>query len=389
MNATSAAQAHHRAEPIYGLDIIRFIAALAVLAYHLGFKAWSVPNYAIGELMEVQPALQPWWSLSWFGWVGVQVFFVLSGFVIAFSSEGAAVTKFAKSRFLRLAPALWISIPVCAITLLLWGMSPEKVAFLSVKTAVLAPQGPWIAGQIWTLAIEVMFYGAIGMLLVANSFRRIEALAYILTAASSAYWLALETGLVADTAGRITQLLLLQHGCYFALGLTIWLISRLGLTIGRVAICAVCIVVAWFQIDATLLAEHPGYGLHDEVIVPFAWWLFMVALMAASVRYNAEIVRLLPRSGPAIRTLGIMTYPLYLLHYHVGGAAMIAADDLGASPSVGFAAAIISSIAAAYVSAQFVEPYVTSRLKSGIASAGKWTKHLPSFMRRPTGGLNA
>lgn len=339
--------------------------------------------------MDGAPALQPWWSVSWFRWVGVQVFFVLSGFVIAFSSEGASVARFVRSQVLRLAPALWIRIPVCAVALVAWGSPIANVVWLAAKTAVLAPKGPWIAGQIWTLGIEVFFYAAIAFLLLADSFRRVQLLDWVLAGVSALYWLLIASGTVADTAGRITQLLLLQHGCYFALGLAIWLISRLGATTGRLLFCALCVATACFQIDATLVAERPGYGLGDQPLVPFLWWLAMVLLMAASVRFNPAIVRLAPKAGPTIRLLGIMTYPLYLLHYYVGGSAMIAADELGAPPVMALLAAIVSSLAAAYLSAQWFEPRVYGMLRACLTALGRWSGALPPSLRHSTARLAA
>ncbi|TIT70941.1 MAG: acyltransferase, partial [Mesorhizobium sp.] len=56
------------------------------------------------------------------GWVGVQVFFVISGFVIAFSAENSTPLKFFEARVRRLAPAVWVCAPVSAIVLLLVGL---------------------------------------------------------------------------------------------------------------------------------------------------------------------------------------------------------------------------------------------------------------------------
>ena len=69
-----------------GIDAIRFSSAVLVSAFHL---TWHIP-----EAVHVMP----------FGWIGVQIFFVISGIVIANSARLATPFRFAVSRFLRLYP---------------------------------------------------------------------------------------------------------------------------------------------------------------------------------------------------------------------------------------------------------------------------------------------
>ena len=88
-------------EYIYGIDLIRFACAFGVAAFHL---TWKTPETA-------------WWMPV--GWVGVQVFFVISGLVIANSAHGATPRQFLTSRFLRLYPAAWCAAAI-SFPLLVW-----------------------------------------------------------------------------------------------------------------------------------------------------------------------------------------------------------------------------------------------------------------------------
>jgi hypothetical protein len=72
---------------VWGLDLIRFAAAVMVIFFHLSWKSQN-PDIAFAA-----------------GWVGVEIFFVLSGFVIMGSASGANVATFARKRFARLYPA--------------------------------------------------------------------------------------------------------------------------------------------------------------------------------------------------------------------------------------------------------------------------------------------
>ena len=71
-----------RLQQILGLDLLRFAAAFMVVAYHMGFIIDAPSNPARSHLLAVtEPASTP--PLFWFGLVGVPIFFVISGFVIA------------------------------------------------------------------------------------------------------------------------------------------------------------------------------------------------------------------------------------------------------------------------------------------------------------------
>jgi peptidoglycan/LPS O-acetylase OafA/YrhL len=66
----------------------------------------------LGDTGLVMPAFGPRFH---FGWVGVEIFFVISGFVIAFTAEGASSRAFLRSRVLRLVPGPWICATIALV----------------------------------------------------------------------------------------------------------------------------------------------------------------------------------------------------------------------------------------------------------------------------------
>ena len=72
---------------VYPLDAVRLFAALSVMVYHLSFYSWASKDSVVGHMLNhatAFPAATPF--TSW-GWVGVEIFFVNSGFVIANSAN--------------------------------------------------------------------------------------------------------------------------------------------------------------------------------------------------------------------------------------------------------------------------------------------------------------
>src|SRR5262245_12529275 len=95
--------------PIAGLDIIRYLAASRAMTYHLAFWSCAVGHDATSNsITHGIPAFPSLTSLSWFGGVGVDIFFVLSCFVILYSA-GRDSRSFARSRVLRLVPGALVS----------------------------------------------------------------------------------------------------------------------------------------------------------------------------------------------------------------------------------------------------------------------------------------
>src|SRR4051812_28811563 len=87
------------------LDMVRFCSALLVAFFHLGFSGWAIQGsrgYEIYQGLFTIPQTQ---YLGFSGWVGVQIFFVISGLVVAQSAEGRSPADFLKGRIVRLYPA--------------------------------------------------------------------------------------------------------------------------------------------------------------------------------------------------------------------------------------------------------------------------------------------
>jgi peptidoglycan/LPS O-acetylase OafA/YrhL len=152
------------------IDAMRALAALMVFAFHLS------PNLG--------PGVAAWTGN---GWVGVEVFFVLSGFVIAHTVGDARITpayfgSFVLRRSLRLDPPYWIAI---AVTLLLIPISnrafTDRVLEFPSAGSILAhvfylqhiAGYPDIIDVLWSLCIEIQLYlvfvGGLALVQVVSS----------------------------------------------------------------------------------------------------------------------------------------------------------------------------------------------------------------------------
>jgi exopolysaccharide production protein ExoZ len=134
-----------------GLQAARALAALSVAYFHSYVALRAFPETAIHPI----PFLKLW------GFLGVDFFFAISGYVICLviSRPSFTVRSFAIKRVFRLYPMYWAAMAICA--LMIWaGKFPDPVTlghFLYSMT-LLPQHGPPAYSVSWTLEREVVFY---------------------------------------------------------------------------------------------------------------------------------------------------------------------------------------------------------------------------------------
>src|SRR5688572_28370593 len=80
------------------LDLLRFLAAAAVMLYHYGFRGSAGADRYLEFRFD---ALGP---VCRYGYLGVPLFFMISGFVILMSAVGKSPREFVATRAARLYP---------------------------------------------------------------------------------------------------------------------------------------------------------------------------------------------------------------------------------------------------------------------------------------------
>jgi len=360
------------------IDVVRFLASVSVAYYHLGFKAFSARSDELYQFTTHHLGYDGQFRLSSFGWIGVQIFFVISGFVIAFSlGAGAGPRPYARRRILRLAPAVWIIVPIClAIAVVCFGDPVATSTLAAARTAAFLPLGPWLLGQFWTLPIEIAFYVGVGVLIGLGRTDQLERFGWALAAISAAYWLGDAYFHFGPRGQRIVQLALLQHGIFFAIGIVLYNAAANGLTTARMIFLAACCVPAFLQIGWAAQWEMPTVEPVERTCVSFAIWLaatFMLLSATQAAATQAASTPNAPRLAAVVRLMGLATYPLYLLHYHLGGVILIAVLSVGAPPAVAIAIALVASIAAAACIAHYGEPPLRAGLSRILGAIGLGT----------------
>lgn len=390
------------------LDPLRFAAALGVAIFHQMFWSWAwtsigVPGFERTVAADVlYPSAAPF---TWFGWVGVEIFFVISGFVIANSASQASPGEFLLGRALRLYPAVWVCATATFLVLLLFGSGPASELILPyIHAMLMVPKGvtgQWLDEVYWTLAAETAFYGLVFCAMLTKKIT-LRHLAFGLTIYSAIFNAVALLVMSCTTTSDLPYLIilmfrvpcaafLLTHGCFFALGIWLFISANRELTaLEQVAVAVTCLSGAaeiYFFADF-FLTSIPAIS-DQSALVPIMVWAAAVLLIALAAKRNRRAAGTVSPEAPAyLRTLGLITYPLYLTHNVIGTAIIRALVDAGLDATSALWIALGMLVLLCWFICAKIEPAVRSALMRTIAHFGKLPKRLPKSRRpAPARGL--
>ncbi|WLQ64565.1 acyltransferase family protein [Streptomyces glycanivorans] len=341
------------------LDGLRILAALMVCLYHYAGK-----NGPVAEAWGQSPALKfpTLSSFATYGSLGVQLFFIISGFVICMSSWGRGPGDFFRSRVARLYPAYWAAIVIitAAAVLLPVVVRPLPLNELLVNFTMLQqPMGvDRVLGVCWTLWVEMRFYLLFAVFVVWRgvTYRRVVVFCI--------GWI------FASVFARVVQspltdvLVMRDHAPYFIGGLALYLIHRYGSDLLLWGI----VLTSWLlgQRYSVTALWHPGMEgdfVRSPYVIQAIVTLAFVAVAAVATG------RLGWANWRWLTVAGALTYPFYLLHEHLGWFAIrIMNRALHLPPQVTVVAAVASMLVLAYLLHRFVEKPFGPRLKRAMAA---------------------
>lgn len=319
---------------ILELDALRGLAALAVVLFHYTTRYDQLFGHA-----EPLAATVPW------GQYGVDLFFMLSGFVILMTLERTAdAWRFAWGRFSRLYPAYWAAAAMTFAVVTLCRLPGQEVSLgdaLVNLTMVQALLGaPHIDGAYWSLQAELIFYANMLVLYRCGAFRRPTFAVALWLAAAVAVHLAQAPAAAAwpwagELLSKLATIASLKYIPLFAIGILFYASRTSGrISAARWATLAVSLaIVAWFDgLAGATIDVALAIALSQAVAgrMPFLTWRPLV-------------------------TLGAISYPLYLIHQNIGYVVIREFQAWGATPALSVAAAILVALVLAFRLHRLVE----------------------------------
>jgi peptidoglycan/LPS O-acetylase OafA/YrhL len=337
-----------------GIDALRALAVACVVAFH------------------VRPGLLPG------GFCGVDVFFVISGYVVSASLErrttsrvGAYLSGFYARRIARIQPALVVALVGVAIlqtlfvpaswlsdtaertaTLAFFGAS--NVALVWLDDGYFAPRAEFNAfTHTWSLAVEEQFYLVFPLLFRAWSRRRAHRWLVVPALASLAFAAHLTTAAPAHAF-----YLLPSRFWELAAGSLLFALHSEGRCVVRSpAVRRACCV-------GGLVSIAVAAGTADPHAFPFPWALVAVAgaLLAIAATVGASV-----RMPAALLYLGKASYSVYLWHWPIF---VLFRWTVGLERPIDVAAALALTAVASVASYEGVEK--PARRLAAVAALPAW-----------------
>ncbi len=341
------------------LDGLRLVAALMVAAYHYGGRGGDV-TAAWGSSPKFQfPTLH---SLFAYGCLGVQVFFVISGFVICMSGWGRSLRSFFASRASRLLPAYWVAVVLVTAVFALPVVAYEAVSpseGLLNLTLLHQPLGAHrVLGVDWTLWAEIRFYALFALCVVLPGASRRRVILFC------ACW-TLGAAIAQAAEEPLLDLVLMpQYAPFFIGGIGLYLVYRDRRDAYAWGIVAVSWLIGqyfavqdlWRPPSPDAFANRTSFGIILIVTLGFA----LVAAIALGWLSWAD--------WRWLTVAGALTYPFYLVHEHLGWVVIEALhQDLGVPSYATFLLTVAAMLVLAWLLNRYVENTLTPRLRNALA----------------------
>ncbi|MFE1438041.1 acyltransferase family protein [Streptomyces sp. NPDC058739] len=353
------ARARNSGGRLRALDGLRLLAALMVALYHYGGRGGEISE-AWGSSAKTQfPTLHSWFA---YGCLGVQIFFVISGFVICMSGWGRPLRSFFASRVSRLMPSYWVAVVLVTAVFALPVVAYEAVSPSDALLNLTLLQQPLgadrVLGVCWTLWVEVRFYAlfALCVVLPGASRRRVVLFCVVWTMAAA----------IADAADQplLDLVLMPEYAPFFIGGIGIYLLYRDRRDVTAWGIVA----ISWLTGQHYAVAElwHPPGPGHFSyrsayVIIAIVTFGFVAVLAVALGRLRRADWRWLTVAGA-------LTYPFYLVHEHLGWVAVETFHrHLGLPSYATLAATLACMLFLAWLFNRFVERRATPLLRDALS----------------------
>lgn len=336
---------------MYVLDFLRLLAAASVVAFHFTYG-----NHSLGFNPVSYPAAIT--AVTRYGFLGVQVFFFISGIVILNSASGGSGRRFAISRMVRLYPAYWACVTTTFLVITLFGTRHIKLSDYAINMTMLEGfvARPLVDQVYWTLQVELLFYGIVWLTLVTGQLKRITLVLW--------GWLGVAAMTTAvQVAGHVLPnriVVATGYAPYFVVGAAAALYLRGDRKRSVVALLGVSSALSLMR---AFFDARSARAMYHSINVPVA----VVIVAASLILVLAVVFGGFARYGrPWMVTAGLLTYPLYLLHDELSNVLFTRAHALNRWLLLPLVVAVV--VAASWAVHAGVETPLAPRLRRALAA---------------------
>lgn len=297
------------------IEGLRFAAAVVVVIHHY----FHVGGW--GRLTNVYFA-PPIDQIARYGYLGVDLFFIISGFVIFFSLRNNSWFDFAIKRYFRLAPSLIAGAIITFVAVNFIFRDPllhRPVSSLICSTLLPLPvcelpRFGYVDPAYWSLTTEMIFYALVAAMLALGLTREDRWIRGVFWGWCAASAIALLPAFESGALFFLKYALGLKYAGYFVGGAAMYKVWSGVKSYWPVMLTGLVLAAAHAAEHAIRLSSIRGTFYSPVIAVVIVAALSGVMIGVATGKFQAE--------SRWLATLGALTYPLYLLHEYIGFAAI-------------------------------------------------------------------
>lgn len=297
----------------YEIDCLRFMAAISVVLYHYTYRGYHAEHASPIDYPHVGAIFK-------YGYLGVELFFIISGYVILLSAQGKTVGQFFASRVVRLYPAYWVACTLTFVLVRVFAPAAQSGIWSPAKHATMAGylysltmlQGffgvPDLDGVYWTLTIEIGFYFLIALLIAFGWLNR--HLLFLI-----AGWMMYCAWVGPSVAANPFALLLFpRYAPFFAAGMGFYLLQTKRVPLIKLyPLLIACYVLSMRSSRAITNDMVPFFKQPFSLLIVGVVTTMFFAIFILIIK---DKIRL--RHAQWLTMAGAVSYPLYLVHNNIG-----------------------------------------------------------------------
>ena len=341
------------------LDIFRIVAITGVVLFHYTFRGFASDNMS-------QLSFPFFGAIFKYGYMGIYLFFMVSGYANALSSTSGHIKQFVISRICRLYPCFWIGVTLTSIVTLVLGGDRYHVSFaqylvnLSMLNDLFGVEP--VDGAYWFLFQIIKFYIFVVIILMFKLGRYQEYVAGI--------WLLMSIAIKITHLYSMEPILMPELSSFIVAGIIFCTSQKNGWNVYRysVVICSLLFSIHSAYGDRSYFQQH----YHTSISLAVIWVILSIFYLGF---YLITLRHKLVKESDRIVLFGATTYPLYLIHQNVG---FMIFNFVGGCCNKYLVLFLTFSLMAsvAFVITKYVEPYFRARLRvvveTIISVSGEW-----------------
>ncbi|MEK6946492.1 MAG: acyltransferase [Nanoarchaeota archaeon] len=268
------------------LDSLRGVAVLMVVLFHLTFRYNQIYGFETGPLV-----------LFPYGFLGVDLFFMISGYVIFMTIEKAKKPlDFVIARIARLYPSYWTAVLLTFTVVSIFSLPGREVSLYNAILNLSMLQSwifvPPVDGVYWTLVVEIEFYIVILLLFIFKKLKSVEKFGFY-----ALFFIVLVHLLPVPFKSQITSIFIIKYFNLFLAGILFYKIKNEGNSLNKNMLLFCCLIIQFIVSDIARLT---------------------VIFLFFSVFYLTILEKLTILKNKLIQYVGLISYPLYLIHQNIG-----------------------------------------------------------------------